>query len=122
VSPIGLAASAAGGALIGIVCAFGLPFCPTQDLLQQRVVMISWSAAMGLIGSIVPSLRCVDSFQVDSILGALFQATPYSKVQKKVVELPGGQQARTSKDILNVGGWDVLDNNQVFGPISMVNW
>ena len=36
-------------------------------------------------------------------------------MQKKVVELPGGQQATTSKDISNVGGWDVLDNNQVSG-------
>lgn len=70
----------------------------------------------------MPSLRCVDSCQVDSILGALFQATPYSKLQKKVVELPGGQQARTSNDILNVGGWDVLDNNQVFALISLVNY
>ena len=36
-------------------------------------------------------------------------------MQKKVVKLPGGQQATTSKDISNVGGWDVLDNNQVSG-------
>jgi hypothetical protein len=51
-------------------------------------------------------------------LGALFQGTPYSAKQGKVVELPGGAQASTSKDISNIGGWDLLDNNQVkfFSP------
>ena len=47
------------------------------------------------------------------MLGALVQATPYSKVEKKVVELPGGRQARPSPDVLNIGGSDILDNNQV---------
>jgi len=50
---MGLTASLAGGTLIGVVCVFGLPFCPSQDLFQQRVVLIVWSGAMGLIGSIV---------------------------------------------------------------------
>lgn len=55
VSLLGIFAGAAGGALIGIVSAFGMPFCSSQDLVQQRVVVILWSAAMGLFGSIVPS-------------------------------------------------------------------
>jgi hypothetical protein len=46
-------------------------------------------------------------------LGALIQGKPYSKAQGKVVELPGGAQAGTSKDISNIGGWELLDNNQV---------
>lgn len=50
---------------------------------------------------------------MDSILGALLQATPYSKLEKKVVELPGGRQAVESKNIIHIGGWDILDNNQV---------
>ena len=48
------------------------------------------------------------------MLGAVLQATPYSNVHKKVVELPGGEQATTSNYISNVGGWNVLDNNQVW--------
>ena len=34
-------------------------------------------------------------------------------MEKKVVELPGGKQAPVSKDVLNIGGSDILDNNQV---------
>jgi uncharacterized membrane protein len=61
VSILGLVAGAAGGAFIGIISAFGLPFCPTLDLLNQRLVVIAWSSAMGLIGSIVsPSFIVVD--------------------------------------------------------------
>ena len=48
----------------------------------------------------------------------MFQATPYSKSQKKVVELPGGEQAQTSGAISNIGGWNILDNNQVHKVIS----
>jgi hypothetical protein len=50
----------------------------------------------------------------------LFQATPFSKAQKKVVELPGGKQAATSKDVSYIGGWDILDNNQVCHSISQL--
>jgi hypothetical protein len=46
-------------------------------------------------------------------LGAVLQATPYSKLEKKVVELPGGEQAIPSANITYIGGWDILDNNQV---------
>ena len=53
VSVLGLHASAAGGALIGIVAAFGLPLCRTQDILKQRLVLIGWSTVTGLVGSIV---------------------------------------------------------------------
>lgn len=41
-------------------------------------------------------------------------------MEKKVVELPGGQQAVASKDISHIGGWDILDNNQVFLVIFML--
>jgi len=53
VSILGLHASAAGGALIGLVCAFGLPLCPSQNIVKQRLVIIGWSAVMGLLGSLV---------------------------------------------------------------------
>jgi hypothetical protein len=43
----------------------------------------------------------------------LFQATPYSKTQKKVVELPGGVQTVASSEVTYIGGMNVLDNNQV---------
>ena len=43
----------------------------------------------------------------------MLQATPYSKLEKKVVELPGGEQAVESDNITHIGGWDILDNNQV---------
>ena len=48
-------------------------------------------------------------------MGASLQGTPYSASQGKVVELPGGEHARSSgsKDISNIGGWELLDNNQV---------
>jgi len=50
------------------------------------------------------------------------QATPYSKREKKVVELPGGQQATTSGEIKNIGGWDILDNNQVCKILGCADW
>ena len=43
----------------------------------------------------------------------MFQVTPYSKGQNKVVELPGGRQASVSNDVSYIGGWNILDNNQV---------
>jgi len=51
--------------------------------------------------------------QIDSVLGALFQATPYAVKENKVVELPGGKQAAVSTEISYIGGWNLLDNNQV---------
>ena len=39
--------------------------------------------------------------------------TPYSEDEKKVVELPGAKNPAPSAEISNIGGWDVLDNNQV---------
>ena len=49
------------------------------------------------------------------------QATPFSKAQNKVVELPGGEQASPSKEIANIGGWDILDNNQVNMSMAKLN-
>ena len=63
VSVLGLFSAAVGGAFIGVICAFGLPFCSTQDLNKQRLVVIAWSAVMGLIGSIVHSL--IYSVEID---------------------------------------------------------
>lgn len=53
VSILGLLAAIGGGATIGVGTAFGLPLCPSQDILRQRLVIIAWSALMGLIGSTV---------------------------------------------------------------------
>jgi uncharacterized protein (TIGR00297 family) len=56
VSFVGLHAAAAGGALIGLVCAFALPLCDSQNI-NERVFIIAWSAVMGLLGSVVCLLR-----------------------------------------------------------------
>jgi len=99
---MGLYAAAAGGALIGLVCAFALPLCDSPNTINDQLFIVGWSAVMGLLGSVI-----------DSILGALLQATPFSKEEKKVVEVPGGEKPASSANIANIGGWDVLDNNQV---------
>jgi uncharacterized membrane protein len=111
VSFLGLHAAAAGGALIGIVCAFALPLCD-QNTVKEKLFIIAWSTAMGFFGSVV-YLSVIMLIQIDSVLGALLQATPFSKEEKKVVELPGGLNPQASKSISYIGGWDVLDNNQV---------
>jgi len=70
VSIIGICASLAAGALIGILAAFGLPLChhhqSQNTMVEQRLVLIAWTSIMGLSGSIVremadavlPLLRC----------------------------------------------------------------
>ena len=55
VSILGLLAAIGGGATIGLGTAFGLPLCSKQDIMLQRVVIICWSAFMGLVGSTVSS-------------------------------------------------------------------
>jgi hypothetical protein len=42
------------------------------------------------------------------------QATPFSKEEKKVIEVGGAGKVATSAKISNIGGWDILDNNQVY--------
>jgi len=63
VSLLGLVAALLGGAVIGLVSAFGLPFCATSpdDLLRQRLVVVLWAAGMGLFGSVVcpPRVRWI---------------------------------------------------------------
>lgn len=56
VSFLGLHAAAAGGALIGLVSAFALPLCDSQNI-KERVFIVGWSAIMGLLGSVVYLLR-----------------------------------------------------------------
>lgn len=53
VSILGLLSAIAGGATIGLGTAFGLPLCTQQDIILQRIVIIGWSAFMGLVGSMV---------------------------------------------------------------------
>ena len=53
ISILGLLAAIAGGATIGLGTAFGLPLCSTQDIVLQRIVIVCWSAFMGLVGSMV---------------------------------------------------------------------
>jgi uncharacterized membrane protein len=59
VSILGLFAAVMGGALIGLVSAFGIPFCAVSpdDLLKQRLVVVLWSSGMGLFGSVVLTVR-----------------------------------------------------------------
>jgi len=46
-----------GGALIGLVSAFGIPLCAaaasSHDMLRPRLVVVLWASGMGLFGSVV---------------------------------------------------------------------
>ncbi|KAI8335701.1 integral membrane protein DUF92-domain-containing protein [Chlamydoabsidia padenii] len=95
VSPLGLAASLAGGTCVGLAGALSL-------LLDQRCDGFHWDLV------VLGALAGLGGSMIDSILGATIQETLYSKEKKIVI-------SAQSKDTqaVNVGGWNLLDNHQV---------
>ena len=90
---LGLLAGGAGGLVIGVVAILMTP-------LDSRHITDLWLCFIsGLVGTLS-----------DSLLGALFQATYF---EDKVIEGAGGQRPSKVKMNQNIGGKDILDNNQV---------
>ncbi|KAI9265080.1 integral membrane protein DUF92-domain-containing protein [Phascolomyces articulosus] len=92
VSPLGLAASIAGGACVGLSGAITLAIQQSCHGLPWEIVVLGGLAGLG--GSLI-----------DSILGATVQRTLYSDKRKMVVE--------DDKDATVISGWNILDNHQV---------
>ncbi|ORY99395.1 integral membrane protein DUF92-domain-containing protein [Syncephalastrum racemosum] len=94
-SALGLAASLAGGAAVGLSGALCLTLQRATSCHGLAWEYIVVGALAGLGGSLI-----------DSILGATVQRTLYSTKEKKVVN-------HLESDTEIVSGWDILDNHQV---------
>ncbi|KAL4806277.1 integral membrane protein DUF92-domain-containing protein [Aspergillus unguis] len=82
VTGTGLLAGAFGAFTIGVTSAVLLPFCDSvANTLQERIVLVLVTTVWGTMGSIL-----------DSILGALLQASVVDKRSGKIVEGIGGQK------------------------------
>ncbi|KAI8593618.1 integral membrane protein DUF92-domain-containing protein [Geranomyces variabilis] len=103
-SPLGVAASIAGGCVVGLVAATGLPLAPAcASRLAPRVAMVALGGAGGFIGSMI-----------DSLLGATLQKSVYNTVTSKIVA--DGRSLRAGEkpgQLRHISGIDVLDNHQV---------
>lgn len=98
VSVLGLAASALGGAFVGLLYLAMSLFSSTA---QPQVVVLG--AITGLFGSLL-----------DSLLGATLQATWFDTSAKKICEERAyAAAADPSKSVEHVCGMDVLTNEQV---------
>ncbi|KAI7863077.1 integral membrane protein DUF92-domain-containing protein [Spinellus fusiger] len=100
VSPLGLAASLAGGGAMGLTGALVLWL--ESPCYRMDFAWIVLGALAGLGGSLV-----------DSVLGATVQQTLYSKDKKMIVSQP-------EKDTQVLNGYDLLDNHQVNFVSSLV--
>ncbi|PFH49170.1 hypothetical protein AMATHDRAFT_63658 [Amanita thiersii Skay4041] len=91
----GTLASAAGGILVGLM--MGVSLVIENRRCGRNVLMecVLWGGFAGVIGSLI-----------DSIMGATLQKTLYNEDKKIVVK-------ETGKGVKNIGGWEVLTNNQV---------
>lgn len=93
VSGLGLAASLAGGVVIGLVAALTL-------YLEQPCHGFAWELVL------LSSLAGLGGSLVDSLLGATVQETLYSEDEKKIVNTKGDH-------IKVISGVALLDNHQV---------
>lgn len=103
-SLLGTGASAAGGAFIGLVYFVGSFFYrdPVQQSLSPQWGMILFGFLCGLLGSLI-----------DSLLGAVLQATYYSDEKKMIVKNFESLPADQRKGIRRICGVDVLSNEAV---------
>ncbi|KAI7899387.1 integral membrane protein DUF92-domain-containing protein [Cokeromyces recurvatus] len=96
VSGLGLAASLAGGALVGLSGAFTLALeQPCHGFAWELIVLGSFA---GLGGSLI-----------DSLLGATVQQSLYSEDRKKIVP----EKVKEDENIKVISGIPLLDNHQV---------
>ncbi|KAI8059408.1 integral membrane protein DUF92-domain-containing protein [Gilbertella persicaria] len=95
VSGLGLAASFAGGTLVGLSAAMTL-------YIEQACYGFAWELVL------VGCLAGVGGSLMDSLLGATVQQSLYSKDQKKIVA-----QGKQGEDIQIISGLPILDNHQV---------
>ncbi|TPX60719.1 hypothetical protein PhCBS80983_g01621 [Powellomyces hirtus] len=103
VSSLGLAASVAGGFVIGIIAAVGLPLGPTCGGMSQRLQIVFLGALGGLLGSLI-----------DSLLGATLQKSEYNTATAKIAA--DGRRLRIGEkptQLQHISGIAILDNHQV---------
>lgn len=124
----GLFAGALGAFMISVVSVTLLPFCSSSDppakhfigspyvlgwTIDEKGLVVAAMTAAGLAGSLL-----------DSVLGAIFQASVVDRGSGKIVEgiggrkvvLPGGsgaQNEKSRKEFSTAVGWDILSNNGV---------
>ncbi|RKO85514.1 integral membrane protein DUF92-domain-containing protein [Blyttiomyces helicus] len=103
VSPLGFAASLAGGTLIGLIAALFLPWDPSCAGSRPFVLLIAAGTLAGIIGSLI-----------DSLLGATLQRSTYNAATKKIAgDHRRMRSGETDRDLIHVAGIEVLDNHQV---------
>ncbi|KAK3117580.1 hypothetical protein LTR53_000905 [Teratosphaeriaceae sp. CCFEE 6253] len=95
----GLLYGGLGSVLLVQTAALALKFLPPHVIMSSRTAALV--TGMGLAGSVI-----------DSVLGALVQATITDKASGRVVEGHGGQRVKVDGQRVQ-RGWDLLTNNGV---------
>jgi uncharacterized membrane protein len=128
VTPTGLLAGTLGAFIISVISVALTPFCTSSDppskhfqgslyrlgwTIDEKALIVVAMTAAGLAGSLL-----------DSILGAIFQASVVDRSSGKIVEgiggrkviLPSGtgaEKEKAKKEFATAVGWDILSNNGV---------
>ncbi len=99
-SSIGILSGALGGLCIGLCAWVGSNPCSSMYLEKDVLKLLPVAGTAGLMGTII-----------DSILGGCLQSTQYDG--KRVVEALNGGRLKANHKQRNIGGYDILTNNQV---------